>query len=163
MIETISYKGREYPAFHAKGFAAKYAFPFAKEVCSGVGFDIGCMKKEWAFPGAIPIDLSFEDGFHAMNLPDVAIDYIFSSHCLEHIPDWVGALDYWLAKLKPAGVLFLYLPHYEEEYWRPWYNRKHVSIMTPEHITDWMLARGMKHVFNSNRDMNNSFVVMGEK
>lgn len=163
MIEIIRFKDKDYPAFHAKGFAAQYAFPFAKEVCKGTGFDIGCMKKEWSFPGSIPIDLSFEDGWHAMNLPDQKVDYIFSSHCLEHVPDWVGVLDYWLSRLSDSGTLFLYLPCYEEEYWRPWYNRKHVNILTPEHVSDWMRARGLSNIFSTQRDLYNSFTVMGQK
>ena len=53
MISTIEYKGEVYPSFQASGFAARFAFPFAKEVCHGIGFDIGCAKREWALPGAI--------------------------------------------------------------------------------------------------------------
>ena len=116
MIETIEYNNKIYPRFQSNGFAAQYVHPFAKQVCSGIGFDIGCNRKDWCFPGAVPIDLEFDDEWHALNLP-YNVNYIFSSHCLEHIEeDWVQVLNYWTDHLNPFGVLFLYLPHYDQEY-----------------------------------------------
>jgi predicted SAM-dependent methyltransferase len=163
MIEVLKFKNKNYPLFQTKGFASKYCFPFANEVCVGIGYDIGCMKKEWAFPGAIPIDLTFDNGYHATNLPDGEVDYIFSSHCLEHINDWVGALDYWGTKLKKGGVIFLYLPDYSQEYWRPWNNRKHINILTPEYLKNYFEDKNFEKVFVSGVDLNNSFIVMVEK
>ena len=52
MIKTIQFKNKIYPKFQSEGNASKFAIPFAKHVCHGVGVDIGCMKREWAFPGA---------------------------------------------------------------------------------------------------------------
>ena len=60
MIETIEYNGIKYPKFQSIGNASQFAIPFASHVCKGVGYDIGCMKKEWSLPGSIPIDLSFD-------------------------------------------------------------------------------------------------------
>ena len=162
MIETVTFNNREYPKFHTTGFAAQYAFPFARQVCHGIGYDIGCMKREWAFPGATPIDITFDDGWHATNLPEGRVDYIFSSHCLEHVPDWVGVIDYWTTRIKSGGTLFLYLPCYEEDYWRPWNNRKHMHILTPQYLQDWMIHKKMKHIFVSERDLYNSFSAMCE-
>lgn len=163
MIETIEYKKNVYPLFQTKGNASQYAIPFAKQVCSGIGFDIGCMKKEWSFPGSIPIDISFGDGFHATKLPHKNVDYIFSSHCLEHINDWVDVMDYWYDHLKVGGVLFLYLPDYSQVYWRPWNNLKHKNIFTPDIIKDYMENKGYKKIFRSGVDLFNSFMVFGEK
>ena len=133
-METIKFKDKEYLSIQTNGNAGRFAIPFAQELLSGKGLDIGCSKKEWAFPGAIPIDLAFDDPYDAMNLPDGIYDYIFSSHCLEHLNDWVGVLEYWHSKLKANGILYLYLPHYSQEYWRPWNNRKHVNILQPEYL-----------------------------
>ena len=69
MINIIKFKGEKYPKFQEEGNASQFAIPFAKHVCNGEGYDIGCMKKEWAFPGSTPIDLSFEDEYDALNLP----------------------------------------------------------------------------------------------
>jgi len=163
MIKTIAYQNNIYPLFQAEGFAAQFAFPFAAKVCSGVGYDIGCMKKEWAFPGAIPIDIRFNDGHDANNLPTVDVDYIFSSHCLEHLNDWVETLDYWTSVLKKEGVLFLYLPHYDQIYWRPWHNTKHKHVFDVRTIKDYMEDRKYTNIFWSEKDLNNSFMIMGQK
>lgn len=163
MIKTITYKDKTYPLFQATGNAAKFAIPFAKQVCVGKGYDIGCMKKEWAFPDAIAIDETFNDEWHANNLPEKGVDYIFSSHCLEHIENWVDTMDYWYNTLKFGSVLFLYLPHYDQEYWKPWNNRKHLHIFSPTIIKDYMKDKGYKNIFVSERDLNSSFMAIGEK
>jgi len=165
-MELISYKNKTYPKFQSEGHAAQFAIPYAKHFCKGHGYDIGCMKKEWAFPGSIPIDIDFEDPWDALNLPynkTLLVDYIFSSHCLEHLPNWVDAMNYWYDTLKIGGILFLYLPHYSQEYWRPWNNRKHIHCFTPEIIKDYMTDKGYRNIFNSERDLNDSFIIVGEK
>jgi SAM-dependent methyltransferase len=158
-MKTITHGSKSYPVWQTTGNAARFILPFALEVCRGDGFDIGCNRPEWAFPGAQMIDLTL--GSDAMNLPDEKKDYIFSSHCLEHLPDWVGALDHWSTRLKPGGVLFLYLPHFDQTYWRPWFNRKHIHCFTPNIIWEYLVARGFKNVFVSERDLNHSFAAIG--
>jgi len=163
MIKTVQYKNKIYPEFQTKGFAAKYIFPFAEEVLHGRGLDIGCNKPEWSFPGSIPIDIQLDDEWHAMNLPDEKFDYIFSSHCLEHLNDWVRVLDYWTTKIRSGGVLFLYLPHYSQTYWRPWNNNKHVNILTPEFLKDYLEANNWTKIFASDKDLYNAFAICAEK
>lgn len=163
MIQTINFKGKEYPQFQSVGNAAQFVIPFAKHVCFGKGYDVGCMKPEWSFPGSIPIDLDFPDEWHALNLPEKEVDYIFSSHCLEHIDGWVEVMDYWYATLKKGGVLFLYLPGYSQEYWKPWNNRKHRNIFNQEILRDYLKDVGYNKIFISGTDLNDSFVVMAEK
>lgn len=164
MIETIEFKDKIYPALQSKGFAAKFAFPFADQILEGIGFDIGYSREEWKLPDAIGIDPAINPEFDAMNLPPITVDYIFSSHCLEHIPDWVGVLDYWQTKIKAGGVLFLYLPHYDQEYWRPWNNRKHVNALTPQLLRDYLTAKEWKNIFvTEGYDLNWSFYAIAER
>ena len=162
-MQTLEYKGDLYPEFQAQGNASQFAIPFAKHFCKGVGYDIGCCKKEWSFPGSTPIDLDFNDPYDANNLPAFQVDYIFSSHCLEHVDDWVDTLFYWTKKIRDGGVLFLYLPHYDQKYWRPWNNRKHKHAFVPQTIVDFMGENGYTNIFSSQRDLNHSFIVVGEK
>lgn len=157
----IEYNNKEYPLYETQGNASQFAIPFAKHYCKGVGYDIGCNRLEWAFPGSQGIDLNFNDPWDAYNLPDQQVNYIYSSHCLEHLSDWVSVLDYWTSKLKHCGVLFLYLPHYDQEYWRPWNNRKHLHAFTPKIVEDYMISRGYAHIFKSERDLNDSFMIVG--
>lgn len=162
-MNTLQYNNRTYPHFQAEGNASQFSIPFAKHFCKGVGYDIGCNRLDWAYPGATAVDLLFDDEWEAYNLPDTKVDYIYSSHCLEHLPDWIKALDYWTDKIRTGGVLFLYLPHYNQEYWRPWNNRKHLHVFSPEIIKDYMTERGYINIFYSDRDMNDSFMIVGEK
>lgn len=164
MINILEYKGDIYPKFQASGFAARFIFPFANEVCKGVGFDIGCSKKEWAYPDSIPIDISFDDEYHALNLPFIAVDYIFSSHCLEHVDNWVEVLNYWNNRIIPKGILFLYLPHRSQKYWLPFNNRKHIHYFDQEIIKEYLInTEKYKNIFVSGIDLNNSFTIIAEK
>lgn len=168
MIETIDFDNSVYPAFQAKGNAAQFALPFAKHVCIGKGVDVGCNRLEWAFPGAYPVDPAINE-WHALHFPPEYTsgnDYVFSSHCLEHLSDWVPVLEYWISSLKSQGTLFLYLPDYSQKYWRPWNNRKHKNIFTPQIIYDYLLSNNDLNptkIFVSETDLNNSFIAIAEK
>lgn len=176
-IEVVQFlDGPFYPKFQSEGNFMQYVIPFASKVCSGNGLDIGCKKVEWAFPGARPIDIEFnevdENGkiIEAYNLPGENYDYIISSHCLEHLPNWVAALDYWLTKLKSGGVLYLYLPHKTQQYWLPFNNLKHIHCLDEDIIKKYFIQRDInisgwnsKKMFISSYDINNSFTVMIEK
>jgi SAM-dependent methyltransferase len=161
MIETIEFNGKLYPKFQASGNAARFVIPFAQEVCKGYGLDIGYGKLEWKFPDAIGID---KGKFNAMNLPEGLWDYIFSSHCLEHIKErWDWVLNYWAENLRPGGTMFLYLPHPDQEYWLPYNNRKHVHILYPEELQKYFHKGSYTNIFISERDLNHSFIAMAQK
>lgn len=162
-IETITFKNKEYPLFQSKGGAALWVREIAKQYCIGSGFDIGYSKEEWKFPGAIGIDADVTEPFDAMNLPCLQMDFIHSSHCLEHIKEnWYNVLDYWLTKIKVNGIIFLYLPHKSQEYWLPENNRKHIHSFDGEEIEKYLISLGHK-VIRSGVDLNNSFVLVCEK
>ena len=90
-----------------------------------------------------------EDEFDAYHLPDEKYDYIFSSHTLEHLLNYVEALRYWKEHLVVRGVLFLYLPHPTMEYWLPQNNPKLLKDL------------GFEIVLHSERDLYWSFSVIG--
>lgn len=165
MIDTIRVNDTniDYPAFQAEGNAAQFILPFAKQVCKGKGYDIGFGKEEWKLPGSIGIDINTDDEYDALNLPEGQVDYIFSSHCLEHLPNWVDALNYWLDNLVPNGVLFLYLPHKSQIYWRPYRNRKHIHVFDKDILRDYFDFKGVTKCFISDADLNNAFGVLIEK
>lgn len=162
-MNIINFNNKLYPEFQAQGNASQFAIPFARHLCAGTGYDIGCNRIEWSFPGSIPIDPVISADFDAYNLPTQKVDYIYSSHCLEHLTDWVAALDYWTECIKSKRILFLYLPHYSQEYWRPWNNKKHKHIFTPEILRDYLLNSGYENIFYSERDLNDSFMIVGQK
>ncbi len=165
-MKIIEFRDKKYPDFITTGNHARFIMPVAKEVLGeGVGVDVGCKYPEWSYPGSVCVDLSFGDGFEALNLPLAGqLDYIFSSHCLEHIPDWEYVLEYWLTALKPGGKVFLYLPHTDNEYWDARFmpTRRHVNNLTPDAVAYVMERVGFVNVFKSERDAAYSFCVYGE-
>jgi cyclopropane fatty-acyl-phospholipid synthase-like methyltransferase len=164
-MEIISFNDKTYPAFQSKGNSSQFAIPFALHVCTGVGLDIGYSKQEWKLPGAIGVEPSIDFSHDAMNLPDGEFDYIFSSHMIEHFKGNIAnLLDYWTSKIKTGGTLFLYLPSYEQEYWRFWNNRKHIHSLTPTIMRDYLRAtNNYKYIFVSGVDLNSSFMCIAEK
>lgn len=156
MIYT--YKNKRYPGYLKQGNACQYITPIAKKFCQGIGVDVGANK--WPFPGAMPIDEM--TGGSAYEVPE-GLDYVFSSHCLEHLEDPIKALENWKKALKPKGVLFLYLPHPEMEYWLPQNCRKHLHSWTPEEMAKILEDLGFKDILYSQRDLAWSFSVVGTR
>lgn len=94
----------------------------------GRGVDLGCgANKVW--PHAIGVDdYTATRQFDVAMKPDIvcdvskldvfgsaSMDFAYSSHVLEHIADYHGALKEWWRIVKPGGFLILYLPD-EDEY-----------------------------------------------
>ena len=137
-MKTVNCEGADYLAHEAEGNAAKWIMPFAQYYCKGVGVDIGYSKDEWKMPGAYGIDNG--ETWNATNIPirrvlvnddKIEWDFIFSSHCLEHVAaNLYETLDHWIDRIKVGGILFLYLPHASQNYWQPRNNRKHVHSFT---------------------------------
>jgi len=158
----INYEGFDYPTLQSKGNASQFSLPFAKHFCKGKGVDVGFCKDSWKFPGAVGADISdTSNDYCASNLPD-DLDYIYSSHCLEHLTDWVSTIEYWASKLVSNGILFLYLPHPDQRYWKPWNNRKHLHSLYPDDVVDCMSKFGFTDIMRSERDFNHSFIVVGK-
>jgi len=109
------YNGSLYPDYLKGGNAMQFIAPAALHFCKGYGLDIGASK--WPLPGAVPID--WQNGGDALDLPRDPCDYIFSSHCLEHLVNPIAALEHWKDIVRPGGGLGLYVPHPGMEYWLP--------------------------------------------
>lgn len=63
-------------------------------------------------PQAIGVDIGYP-GYDGKVLPfaDESVDAIYTSHCLEHISDYQGALRDWYRLLKVGGYLIVAVPH----------------------------------------------------
>jgi hypothetical protein len=163
--QVFKYKDHTYPCYIRDGNACAFIIPTAEQFCKGEGLDIGGYMK-WTFPGARAINITLEDGYDAYNVPEAqseaGYDYIFSSHTLEHLPNYIQALEYWKSKIRTnGGVLFLYLPHPDMEYWLPQNNRKHLHVFTPTLIKKALEDLGFSTVLTSERDLYWSFAVVG--
>jgi hypothetical protein len=168
-LEFIEYKGSKYPKFQQEGNAARWIMPLANYYCQpeiNKGLDIGYFKEDWMLKGAIGVEPSIDGKYDAMNLPNNKLgwDYIFSSHCLEHVKEnYYNVLDYWISKLKKGGILFLYLPHSSQVYWQQENNRKHIHSFDGFEIEMYLNDLGHKVYVATYPDFNNSFVVICEK
>lgn len=159
MTEIFEYKGSLYPGYLKTGNAAQHITATAAHYCQGNGLDVGAGP--WPLPGAQPVEL--RDGGDAMCLPAGQFDYVFSSHCLEHLTNYVQALEHWKTRLRPGGALFLYLPHPDMAYWRPQHCRKHLHMFWPQDTAQLLRDLGFANVIHSERDLAWSFSVVGFK
>lgn len=167
-MKVIEFRDKPYPDFIINGNHARFIMPVATEVIGAnkLGVDVGCKHTEWSYPGSICVDSSFDDEYHARNLPhEGSLEYIFSSHCLEHVEDWRDVLIYWHSALAEKGILFLYLPHTDNEYWDVKFmpTKRHINNLNPEVVKAEMEYLGFRNVFCSQRDAAYSFCVYGEK
>lgn len=153
----FEYKGALYPEYIRNGNACEHIAVTASHFCKGRGLDIGAGS--WPLPGARPVEL--RDGGDAMALPDEKFDFIFSSHCLEHLVNPVAALEHWRTRLVSGGVLFLHLPHPAMRYWQPQNCRKHLHSWHPADMATMLVDLGFERVIHSERDLYWSFSVVG--
>jgi predicted SAM-dependent methyltransferase len=102
--------------------------------CQGKGIDIGCGPDpitsdviKWDFPDGDAYDLS---GFS-----DETFDFLFSSHCLEHLFFQAAVLSEWMRVIKVGGKMILYLPHPDFYFNIGWgANADHCHDCYPEEI-----------------------------
>ncbi len=160
------YRGELYPDYLTHGNAAANILETAQRHCAGTGIDIGA--NQWAFPGATPVDDNQRENAYALDrFADGSLDYVFSSHCLEHLARWQDALRLWIRKLKPGGILFLYLPHESCALWRPgapWVGGAHKWSPTWQTLKPFLEASSMEIVeFSERRDRYWSFYIVGKR
>jgi len=178
------YKGKRYPDTCKNGNACSHIADTADRFCHGVGLDIGAGS--YPFRDAFPVrDLTnhiynagkqtrrkipLVPGIDANNLScfvDNSLDYVFSSHCLEHLDDPWGALKLWVKKIKPGGIVFLYLPHPNMELWNPgapWVKKAHKWMPTFDLVAGKFPQAGLKAIAGNQKcDAFYSFYVVGCK
>jgi SAM-dependent methyltransferase len=155
----FEYRGDLYPDYIRRGNAMQFILPTAQQFCKGRGVDVGCGA--WPLPGATPVDVKL--GGEAMSLsPEHRnLDFVFSSHCLEHLADPVAAIEHWKSRIRPGGALFLYLPHPDMVYWRPQHCRKHRHSWMPAQMAEILTDLGFVDVIHGERDLAWSFAVVG--
>lgn len=161
------YKGEFYPDYLTVGGAGHAVFQEALRYCSGEGVDIGAGL--WPLPGATPVDATRGPGLgnRVQDVVDGSLDFVFSSHCLEHIEHWNDALEEWVGKLKHGGRIFLYLPHPRCAIWlsgSPFVGDGHKWTPTPEIIKQSLQALGCEIIHcDDGPDAMQSFYVCGRK
>lgn len=112
---------------------------FERSLLQGEGIDIGCGGDPIS-EGAVPFDVQHGDANRITEYVDRRFDYVYSSHCLEHMLDPRQAIQEWWALVKPGGVLFVVVPDedlYEQGYWPSCFNSDHKWTFTLSKSKSW--------------------------
>lgn len=160
------YRGDLYPDYLNHGNAMSSITEFARKWCIGDGIDVGA--DQWPLKGATPIqDDPAQNAYKLDSFADASLDFVFSSHCLEHLDNWQTALRLWIRKLKAGGILFLYLPHNSMKLWHPngpWVGSQHKWKPSIEVLIPFLIHNGIEIVdYNPGRDKYWSFHIVGRR
>ncbi len=141
------YEDMFWPDYLHVGGAGFAIFPVASRYCVGRGIDVGAGY--WPLPGAVPVDPFRGKGKdHALEqFEPGSLDFVFSSHCLEHIESPRDAIRAWRRLLRPGGILFLYLPHESCRIWRPgspFVKDGHKWSPTSGIVSEMLVSEGME-------------------
>ena len=134
-----------------------------EHILSGAnGVDIGVIKPKPLGMEQIARDESISSTCFPDNMSH--LDFIFSSHCLEHIADWKEVLTYWRSRLREGGILFLYLPHESVAGWRPETAKDHIWKPTIVEIVPFLRDIEFKIIeYMVGCDSEGSFYIISEK
>ena len=160
------YKNELYPEYLKYGNASQHISPLAKEYCNGKGLDIG--SGSWPLEGSIPVENNNDlNAFNLDKFGDGSLDFIFSSHCLEHLDNWKIAIDLWISKIKSGGILFLYLPHETMRLWEPggpWVEDEHKWAPNYKILNNYLKSKKLMIIdYNKFRDDYYSFHIIAKK
>ena len=160
------YEGHLYPEYLNHGNATSFILDKAKQYCQGEGIDVGADR--WPFPGAVPIQEEENQNAYRLDaFPDGSLDYVFSSHSLEHLDQWQDALRLWIRKLKINGILFLYLPHESMLLWHrgsSWVGDLHKWRPTYQILNPFLEVNGMEIAeHNPDKDRYWSFHIVARR
>ncbi len=151
------------------GREAQKIAPWAIPYLDGRGFDVGCGDQK-VVPWATGLDRhkAADINSDGRAMPEVAsrsLDFIFSSHFIEHCDDYTAVLAEWWRTIKVGGHLVLYWPH-PDHYPRIGQfgaNLDHKHDITPDQMFDAMLraasctGHGWDQVENETRSGGNEY------
>lgn len=123
----------------SKAFSRRSSERWFDRYTQGLGIDIGAGNDPLITPHSVPRRWDKVDGDAMLmeGVPDASYDFVYSSHCLEHVTHAHVAIRNWYRILKPGGNLLLSIPH------RDLYEKKPTlpSNWNFEHNTMWLMDR----------------------
>ena len=112
---------------------------FYDRYIQGQGIDIGCGRDKIA-ASAVAFDLDSGDAQKMAGFEDESFDYVYSSHCLEHMRDPLEALLNWWRLVKRGGHLIVAVPDedlYEQGIVPSAFNPDHKNTFTISKEKSW--------------------------
>ena len=138
----------------------------------GDGLDVGCGPDK-VHPECIGLDSGKHPGTvqgSAEKLPfdDDRFNWVYSSHCIEHLDDPELAISEMIRVLKPDGTLILYLPYkdwYDDVYPNTWHKHQlrpsDVLEMVNKHWPDmWVVTYELRGGPRKNDEQEYSFLLI---
>lgn len=122
-----------------KAFPRRVLAGYFNDYLVGHGIDIGCgtdklEKPHFHLDGDIDgWDIEQGDAQYMVGVLDNYYDFVYSSHCLEHMKNPVEALRNWVRICKPGGFIFVAVPSedlYEQGVWPSRFNGDHKTTWT---------------------------------
>jgi SAM-dependent methyltransferase len=121
---------------------------FATRWFRGIGLDVGGGPDSLGlYAGLFPLiqkvivyDSAQGDAQLLDNVDDDSFDFVFSSHCLEHVRDPFEAVGNWIRVVKPRGHLVIDVPDedlYEQGHWPSRFNADHKTCWTIDKEQSW--------------------------
>lgn len=109
------------------------------KILQGKGIDIGC-GIDPIMPTAKAFDMNDGDANIITRYVNETYDYVFSSHCLEHMYNPEDALQEWWKLVKEGGHLIFTVPDedlYEQGYFPSLFNEDHKHTFTISKKQTW--------------------------
>jgi SAM-dependent methyltransferase len=106
---------------------------------TGKGIDIGC-GADPVVPSVTRWDMDQGDASRIDELVDGTFDYVWSSHCLEHMNNPRDALRRWWSLVVRGGHLILVVPDedlYEQGFFPSRFNSDHKATFTVHKESSW--------------------------
>lgn len=113
--------------------------PDERALFKGKGIDIGC-GNDPIMTDTRPFDRQHGDANRITDHVLDTFDYVFSSHCLEHMCDPRDALKEWWKLVKPGGHLIFVVPDedlYEQGVFPSRFNSDHKATFTISKRESW--------------------------
>jgi SAM-dependent methyltransferase len=110
-----------------------------KSILVGSGIDIGC-GPDPVTPDVRRFDVTDGDANRIQDFVHEQFDFVYSSHCLEHMNDPRSALLGWWSLVKPGGHLFFIVPDedlYEQGVFPSRFNPDHKATFTISKPRSW--------------------------
>lgn len=85
-------------------------------------------------------DMQHGDAQYLERVEDNSFDFVYSSHCLEHLVDPSVAIRHWIRVVKPGGHLVIQVPDedlYEQGHWPSWFNSDHKHTFAMFKTQSW--------------------------
>ena len=125
---------------HDHRFATRYFVGHGIDVCGG--YDSLALFVE-LFPlirNVVIYDSPQGDAQKLANVDNESFDFLFSSHCLEHVYDATEALSNWIRVVRRGGHLVISVPDedlYEQGVWPSTFNSDHKLTFTICKKSSW--------------------------